>query len=88
MSVRSLTRAVNVLTGLLVVVGTWFFVLPTSLGGFSTYTVVSGPSMQPTYHTGDLVLARPARQYRIGQVVTYAHPGQEVQGLSRCAPCH
>jgi signal peptidase I len=79
-SVRSLTRAVNVLTVLLVIVGTWFFVLPTSLGGFSIYTVVSGPSMQPTYHTGDLVLARPARQYRVGQVVTYAIPDKKYKG--------
>ena len=77
MKVRTLIRVVHIVTALFASAGTWFFVLPTSLGGFSTYTVVSGPSMQPTYHTGDLVLARPARNYRIGQVVIYAIPDKQ-----------
>ena len=33
--------------------------------------------MQPTYHTGDLVLARPAERYRVGQVVIYAIPDKK-----------
>jgi signal peptidase I len=52
----------------------WHFVLPTSLGGSTTYTIVSGPSMEPRFHTGDLVIARPARRYPIGQVVIYKIP--------------
>jgi hypothetical protein len=30
--------------------------------------------MEPTLHQGDLVLARPAAAYSVGQVVTYHHP--------------
>lgn len=47
---------------------------PTSLGGCTTLTVVSGHSMEPTYYTGDLVIARcgaPA----VGDIVVY-QPGE------------
>lgn len=47
-----------------------WFVWPSSLGGCTTLTVVSGHSMEPTYYTGDLVVARcgtPA----VGDVVVY-----------------
>jgi signal peptidase I len=37
-----------------------------------TYVVVSGPSMEPTYITGDLVVARNQPDYRIGDVVVFA----------------
>lgn len=46
---------------------------PTSLGGCATLTVVSGHSMEPTYYTGDLVVARcgtPA----VGDIVVYQPP--------------
>lgn len=49
-------------------------VWPTSLGGCTTMTVVSGHSMEPTFHTGDLVVARcgtPA----VGDIVIYQPPG-------------
>jgi signal peptidase I len=72
---------VNLATLTLALVGFWFFVLPTRLGGLSTYTVVSGPSMEPTYHTGDLVLARRAKTYRLGQVVVYAVPDRKFRAF-------
>jgi signal peptidase len=46
---------------------------PTSLGGCTTMTIVSGHSMEPTYYTGDLVVARcgaPA----VGDIVVYQPP--------------
>ncbi|KQY45990.1 S24/S26 family peptidase [Cellulomonas sp. Root137] len=46
---------------------------PTSLGGCTTLTIVSGHSMEPTYYTGDLVVARcgaPA----VGDIVVYQPP--------------
>lgn len=46
---------------------------PTSLGGCTTLTIVSGQSMEPTYSTGDFVMARcgtPA----VGDVVVYQPP--------------
>lgn len=55
-------------------VGCWCFVLPTSLGGSTTFTIVSGPSMEPRFHTGDLVVARPASRYSVGDVVIYRIP--------------
>lgn len=44
---------------------------PTSLGGCTTLTIVSGRSMEPTYVTGDLVVAR-CGQPAVGDVVVYA----------------
>lgn len=43
---------------------------PTSLGGCSTFTIVSGHSMEPTYYTGDLVWSR-CGEPSIGDVVVY-----------------
>ncbi|MGZ4185332.1 MAG: signal peptidase I [Solirubrobacteraceae bacterium] len=49
----------------------WLYLAPTQIGGTTRYVVTSGISMEPTFHTGDLALVRPADQYRIGQVVAY-----------------
>nr|WP_297426095.1 signal peptidase I [uncultured Actinotalea sp.] len=61
---------------LLAVVGGAVLLWPTALGGCTTLTVVSGRSMEPTYVTGDLVVARcgPAE---VGDVVVYEPPGEE-----------
>ncbi len=50
-----------------------FFLWPTSLGGCTTLTIVSGHSMEPTYYTGDLVVAR-CGDYQVGDVVVYTPP--------------
>lgn len=50
-------------------VAAWF-VWPTTLGGCTTLTIVSGHSMEPTYFTGDLVVAR-CGEPAIGDVVVY-----------------
>lgn len=42
-------------------------------GGFFQTTVVSGHSMDPTYHTGDLVISVKTNDYKVGDVVVY-HP--------------
>jgi signal peptidase len=47
-----------------------FLLWPTSLGGCTTLTIVSGHSMEPTYYTGDLVVARCATA-SVGDVVVY-----------------
>jgi len=47
-----------------------FLLWPTSLGGCTTLTIVSGHSMEPTYYTGDLVVARCATA-AVGDVVVY-----------------
>src|SRR5659263_32293 len=43
---------------------------PTSLGGQTTLTIVSGHSMEPTYYTGDLVVTRAAAP-KVGDVIVY-----------------
>ncbi len=54
-----------------VVVG--WFLWPTSLGGCTTLTIVSGHSMEPTYYTGDLVVSR-CGDPAVGDVVVYNPP--------------
>ncbi len=59
-----------------VVVG--YFLWPTSLGGCTTLTIVSGHSMEPTYYTGDLVVSR-CGDVGVGDVITYRPP--DVDGV-------
>ncbi|KGM08384.1 signal peptidase I [Cellulomonas bogoriensis] len=47
---------------------------PTSLGGCTTLTIVSGRSMEPTYSSGDLVVAR-CGAAQVGDVIVYRPPG-------------
>jgi signal peptidase I len=54
--------------GLVVV---WFAFAPAKLGGQAAYVMVNGISMEPGYHTGDLVIVRKAQAYQVGDVVTY-----------------
>ncbi len=46
---------------------------PSSLGGCTTLTIVSGESMEPTYYTGDLVVSR-CGPVEVGDVVVYNPP--------------
>src|SRR5947199_8150681 len=50
------------------------FLRPESLGGNAGYVLVSGQSMEPRYHTGDLVLVERRQSYRPGQVIAYRVP--------------
>jgi len=50
-----------------------WFLWPTSLGGCTTLTIVSGQSMEPTYYTGDLVVSRCGAP-EVGDVVVYNPP--------------
>lgn len=47
-----------------------FFLWPSSLGGCTTLTIVSGESMEPTYYTGDLVISR-CGEPQVGDVAVY-----------------
>jgi signal peptidase len=58
----------------LVVAVTFYFLWPSTLGGASTFVIVAGHSMEPTYLSGDLVVARkgvPA----VGDIVVYVPAG-------------
>src|SRR5436190_24342339 len=50
------------------------YLRPESLGGNAGYVLVSGQSMEPRYHTGDLVLVERRQSYRPGQVIAYRVP--------------
>lgn len=63
----------------LLLVGLWALMLrPESLGGSVTYLVIRGSSMEPTYHTGDLVLVRAMDAYATGDIVAYRVPAGEI----------
>lgn len=47
---------------------------PTVLGGTTGYIIVSGTSMEPTFHTGDLVITRRQSHYSRGDIVALRVP--------------
>ena len=60
---------------------TLMLVWPLATGGPSRIVIVSGHSMDPTFHTGDLIIAWPSDDYQQGQVVPYQVPdGQPGEG--------
>lgn len=52
----------------------WVLFAPIQFGGQTAYVIVSGNSMEPGMHRGDLVIVRQATDYQIGDIVTYRHP--------------
>ena len=70
---RFLSLLGSILMGLVIAVGAWFG-WPAKLGGATSIVVVSGVSMEPTYFTGDLVIARSA-EASVGDVIVYAPEG-------------
>ena len=63
------TAKLVALCGLLAA-GLWFG-LPQALGGRADWVMVTGTSMLPRFHTGDLVLVERRSSYHVGQVVAY-----------------
>jgi signal peptidase I len=55
-----------------------WFCLPQSLGGRAGWVLVSGTSMLPRLHTGDLVLVERQTSYHVGEVVAYRVPKGQV----------
>ena len=48
---------------------------PVRFGGTTNFIIVSGRSMERTYHTGDLVITKKRSSYAVGDVVVYRIPG-------------
>ena len=62
----------------LVLVAGWFVALrPAFLGGATSYVLVSGKSMEPEMHTGDLAFVRRQDTYRRGDVIAFEVPRGE-----------
>ena len=75
-AVETPRRLLGIISSLLWAVGALvvgWFLWPTSLGGCTTLTIVSGQSMEPTYYTGDLVVSR-CGPVEVGDVVVYNPP--------------
>ncbi len=66
-----LRRALNwVLT--LISIGLVILAWPLAFGGIFSWTIVSGASMEPLYHTGDLALTLKSFDgYEVGQIIVY-----------------
>jgi signal peptidase I len=75
---REAVRRANQALSIAAVIGTvlfWaFFLRPQSLGGPAGYVLVSGHSMLPRYHTGDMVLVEKHGSYHVGEVIAYHVP--------------
>lgn len=71
MSTRALIRSVGAALAVAAVVALVFLLWPARLGGWTSYAVVTGTSMEPGLSTGDLVLARVRPDYRVGDAVLY-----------------
>jgi signal peptidase I len=71
-------RRANKAAGIAIVVLACLFWMqylrPESLGGHAGYVLVSGQSMEPRYHTGDLVLVERQTSYHPGQIIAYHVP--------------
>jgi signal peptidase len=50
------------------------YLRPQSLGGRAADVLVSGKSMLPRYHTGDLVLVERQSSYHVGELIAYRVP--------------
>src|SRR5438094_6854398 len=55
-----------------------WFCLPQSVGGRAGWVLVSGTSMLPRLHTGDLVLVEHQPSYHDGEVIAYRVPKGQV----------
>jgi signal peptidase len=55
-----------------------WFCWPQSLGGRAGWVLVSGTSMLPRLHTGDLVLVERQSSYHVGEVIAYRVPKGQV----------
>lgn len=72
--VRTTRRVVALAVLAVVLFVTW----PQSLGGRVAYIKVSGHSMEPTMHFGDLVVIRAESTYHVGDVIAYRVPPGDV----------
>lgn len=77
---RRLLGALSWLTAIALAAGWAVYLRPASLGGPAGYVIVSGSSMEPMMHTGDLAVVRRQADYGIGEVVAYRIPKEDVGG--------
>lgn len=71
-------RIVSLAAQLAVLAALLWFCLPQAVGGRADWVLVSGTSMLPRLHTGDLVLVERQSSYHVGEVVAYRVPKGQV----------
>ncbi len=71
---RSMKPILKMFLWLLVLAAAWLLIAPIQLGGRLFYLIVTGNSMFPTMHNGDLAIMQPSDEYVTGDVVIYQHP--------------
>jgi len=49
----------------------WVAFAPRTIGGWASYVIVNGNSMEPGFHRGDLVIVRAGPAYGLGDIVVY-----------------
>ncbi|HXG76861.1 MAG TPA: signal peptidase I [Gaiellaceae bacterium] len=83
MSGRAAIRASAAVGVVVAGLGAWHAFAPAQLGGATRYAIVQGSSMEPELSHGDLVLVRPGRDLRVGDIVLYRDPGLGASVLHR-----
>jgi signal peptidase len=73
------SRSWRVATALVTIVIVWY-TWPARFGGSMSMVVVNGHSMEPTYHTGDVVIARRSGGYKPGDILVYMVPKDQPGG--------
>lgn len=68
---RARARIIFGCLALVLGVAAWSGLAPAALGGGVTYATITGTSMEPKLHRGDLVALRAGPPYRVGDVVGY-----------------
>ncbi|NTU75186.1 MAG: signal peptidase I, partial [Anaerolineaceae bacterium] len=58
-------------TALVAAVLAWIVFAPVKMGGQAGYVIINGNSMEPGFHTGDMVVVREANEYAVGDAVIY-----------------
>jgi signal peptidase len=77
-AVRRLGAFVAVVALTAALVAVW----PARFGGATRFVVVRGESMEPTYHSGDLIYARSAGDFAPGEIAVYRQPEADGSGTS------
>ena len=65
---------IRTIVWLAVLAAAWLGLAPTQMGGQVIYIIVTGNSMEPSMHNGDLAILRQSQEFQIGDVILYHHP--------------
>ena len=71
---QSIFKTVTSAVGFILILIGWYIFAPPAIGGQTSYIIIVGNSMEPTFHYGDLALTREADTYEVGDIVTYNQP--------------